>query len=183
MASLRAGNASEGERRRAIRHGIVGARVRRYRGRRHGPDREIARWRETGEVAYERDFAVGLTLDDERIVRIVVMPAGATLAGQSRFPGGLNAALPFVASCSVSGHRGLLRLVVDGRLEHVFAPSWKLIGVVFSGVRWTALSRPSTADGTRAGADGSVAHNPDRRTHGRTRDAAAPTATQGRGSQ
>ena len=25
---------------------------------------EIARWRETGEVAYERDFAVRLTLDD-----------------------------------------------------------------------------------------------------------------------
>ncbi len=35
---------------------------------------EIARWRETGEVAYERDFAIRLTLDDERIVRIVVMP-------------------------------------------------------------------------------------------------------------
>ena len=39
--------------------------------------REIARWRETGEVAYERDFAVRLTLDGERIVRIVVLPAGA----------------------------------------------------------------------------------------------------------
>ncbi len=39
--------------------------------------REIARWRETGEVAYERDFAVRLTLADERIVRIVVMPGGA----------------------------------------------------------------------------------------------------------
>ena len=37
---------------------------------------EIARWRETGEVAYERDFAVRLTLDDERIVRVVVMPGG-----------------------------------------------------------------------------------------------------------
>jgi hypothetical protein len=37
---------------------------------------EIARWRETGEVAYERDFAVRLTLDHERIVRIVVMPGG-----------------------------------------------------------------------------------------------------------
>jgi ketosteroid isomerase-like protein len=37
---------------------------------------EIARWRETGEVAYERDFAVRLTLDDETIVRIVVMPGG-----------------------------------------------------------------------------------------------------------
>jgi ketosteroid isomerase-like protein len=39
--------------------------------------REIARWRETGEIAYERDFAVRLTLDDERIVKIVVMPGGA----------------------------------------------------------------------------------------------------------
>jgi len=38
---------------------------------------EIARWRETGEVAFERDFAVRLTLGDERIVRIVVMPGGA----------------------------------------------------------------------------------------------------------
>jgi ketosteroid isomerase-like protein len=38
---------------------------------------EIARWRETGEVAYERDFAVRLTFDEERIVRIVVMPGGA----------------------------------------------------------------------------------------------------------
>jgi SnoaL-like domain len=37
---------------------------------------EIARWRETGEVAYERDFALRLTLDDDRIVRIVVMPGG-----------------------------------------------------------------------------------------------------------
>jgi hypothetical protein len=32
---------------------------------------------ETGEVAYERHFALRLTLDDERIVRIVVMPGGA----------------------------------------------------------------------------------------------------------
>jgi hypothetical protein len=38
---------------------------------------ETARWRETGEVAYERDFAVRLTLDGERIVRIVVMPGSA----------------------------------------------------------------------------------------------------------
>ena len=37
---------------------------------------EIARWRESGEVAYEREFALRLTLDDERIVRIVVMPGG-----------------------------------------------------------------------------------------------------------
>jgi hypothetical protein len=38
---------------------------------------EIARWRETGDVAYGRDFALRLTLDDERIVRIVVMPGSA----------------------------------------------------------------------------------------------------------
>ena len=45
---------------------------------------EIARWRETGEVAYQRDFVVRLTLDDERVVRIVVMPEGdAAVAGQS----------------------------------------------------------------------------------------------------
>jgi ketosteroid isomerase-like protein len=37
---------------------------------------EIARWRETGEIAYERDFALRLTLDGERIVRIVVMAGG-----------------------------------------------------------------------------------------------------------
>ena len=43
---------------------------------------EIARWRETGEVAYERDFAVRLTLDEERIVRIVVMPGRSALAAQ-----------------------------------------------------------------------------------------------------
>jgi ketosteroid isomerase-like protein len=46
--------------------------------------REIARWRETGELAYERDFAVRLTLQDERIVRIVVMPGGeASSQGKS----------------------------------------------------------------------------------------------------
>jgi ketosteroid isomerase-like protein len=39
--------------------------------------RETARWRETGEVAYERDFALRLTFDRDRIVRIVVMPGGA----------------------------------------------------------------------------------------------------------
>jgi ketosteroid isomerase-like protein len=38
---------------------------------------EIAHWRETGEVAYERDFAVRLTLEDNRVVRIVVMPGEA----------------------------------------------------------------------------------------------------------
>jgi ketosteroid isomerase-like protein len=45
--------------------------------------RETARWRETGEVAYERDFVMGLTLDDARIIRIVVMPGGVPpLTGQ-----------------------------------------------------------------------------------------------------
>lgn len=39
--------------------------------------REAARWRENGEVAYERDFAVRLTLDGGRIVRIVVLPGGS----------------------------------------------------------------------------------------------------------
>jgi ketosteroid isomerase-like protein len=38
--------------------------------------REVARWRESGEVAYERDFALRLTLGDERIVRLVLMPGG-----------------------------------------------------------------------------------------------------------
>jgi ketosteroid isomerase-like protein len=38
---------------------------------------EVARWRETGEVAYERDFAVRLTLEDDRVVRVVVMPGHA----------------------------------------------------------------------------------------------------------
>jgi len=46
--------------------------------------REIARWRETGEVAYQRDFALRLTLDDERIVRIVVMPGSALPQGANR---------------------------------------------------------------------------------------------------
>lgn len=45
---------------------------------------EIAHWRETGDVAYEREFAVRLTLDDDRIVRIVVLPGGArTEVGRS----------------------------------------------------------------------------------------------------
>ena len=30
---------------------------------------EVARWRETGDLAYERDFALRLMLDNERIVR------------------------------------------------------------------------------------------------------------------
>jgi len=38
---------------------------------------ETARWRETGEVAYEREVSVRLTLEDDRIVRVVVMPGGA----------------------------------------------------------------------------------------------------------
>jgi ketosteroid isomerase-like protein len=38
---------------------------------------EIARWRETGDIAYERDFAVRLTLNHDTIVRIVVMPGGS----------------------------------------------------------------------------------------------------------
>jgi len=37
---------------------------------------ETARWRETGEVAYEREFAVRLTLNEEKIVRVVVIPGG-----------------------------------------------------------------------------------------------------------
>jgi len=45
---------------------------------------EIARWRETGEVAYEGDFALRLTLDDETIVRIVVMPGGAPPSASSQ---------------------------------------------------------------------------------------------------
>jgi ketosteroid isomerase-like protein len=47
---------------------------------------EIARWRETGEVAYERDFALRLTLDDEGIVRIVVMPGAAPPSQVSSSP-------------------------------------------------------------------------------------------------
>jgi hypothetical protein len=45
---------------------------------------EIARWRETGELAYERDFALRLTLADERIVRIVLMPGGELPPGANR---------------------------------------------------------------------------------------------------
>ena len=47
--------------------------------------REIARWRETGELAYEREFSLRLTLDDERIVRVEVMPGGE---GRSLDPAG-----------------------------------------------------------------------------------------------
>jgi ketosteroid isomerase-like protein len=45
---------------------------------------EIARWRETGEIAYERDFAVRLTFGDEKIVRIVVMPGGERVQNLSK---------------------------------------------------------------------------------------------------
>jgi hypothetical protein len=38
---------------------------------------EIARWRETCEIAYERDFAIRLALNDEKIVRIVMMSGRA----------------------------------------------------------------------------------------------------------
>ena len=41
---------------------------------------EIARWRATGEVAYEREVAVRLTFRDDRIARVVVMPGGASAA-------------------------------------------------------------------------------------------------------
>jgi ketosteroid isomerase-like protein len=41
--------------------------------------REVARWRETGAVAYERDFALCLTLHEGKIVRIVVVPGGETV--------------------------------------------------------------------------------------------------------
>jgi hypothetical protein len=38
---------------------------------------EIARWREMAKWRMRRDFAVRLTLDDDGIVRIVVMPGSA----------------------------------------------------------------------------------------------------------
>ena len=44
--------------------------------------REIARWRESGEVAYEREFALRLTLAGDRIVRIVLMPGGTAGDGE-----------------------------------------------------------------------------------------------------
>ena len=37
---------------------------------------QVGRWQETGDVAFERDFAVRLTWEDDRIRRIVVMPTG-----------------------------------------------------------------------------------------------------------
>jgi ketosteroid isomerase-like protein len=47
---------------------------------------EIARWRETGELAYERDFAVRLTLEGDRILRIVVMPGAPPSQATSGSP-------------------------------------------------------------------------------------------------
>jgi ketosteroid isomerase-like protein len=47
---------------------------------------EIARWRETGELAYERDFAVRLTLEGDRIIRIVVMPSAPPSQANSGSP-------------------------------------------------------------------------------------------------
>ena len=52
---------------------------------------EIARWRETGEIAYERDFELRLTVDDERVVRIVLLP-GARLRASRRTPSMAGAA-------------------------------------------------------------------------------------------
>jgi hypothetical protein len=70
-------SASEGERRRAIRHGTGGPDSENIEGDVIARTHEIARWRETGEVAYKRDFAVRLTLNNEGIVRVVVMPGSA----------------------------------------------------------------------------------------------------------
>jgi ketosteroid isomerase-like protein len=47
---------------------------------------ETARWRESGEVAYERDFGVRLRLEDGKIVRIVVMPGSAASQVNSGSP-------------------------------------------------------------------------------------------------
>jgi hypothetical protein len=48
---------------------------------------EVARWRETGELAYERDFAMQLTLGEDAIVKIVVMPGGAPSEANRASPG------------------------------------------------------------------------------------------------
>jgi Domain of unknown function (DUF4440) len=42
---------------------------------------EVGRWRQTAEVAYERDFAVRLTFDGDKIIRNVVLPGGASSSG------------------------------------------------------------------------------------------------------
>lgn len=44
---------------------------------------EVARWRQTAEVAYERDFAVRLTFDGDKIIRNVVLPGGASPSGDT----------------------------------------------------------------------------------------------------
>jgi hypothetical protein len=44
---------------------------------------EVARWRETAEVAYERDFAVRLTFDGDKIIRNVVLPGGVSPSGDT----------------------------------------------------------------------------------------------------
>ena len=41
---------------------------------------EIAHWRSTGEFAYEHDFELRLTLDEEGILRIVLSPGGGSAA-------------------------------------------------------------------------------------------------------
>lgn len=38
--------------------------------------RDIGRWRESGDVAFERDLDVRVTIDGDRITRVVVSPAG-----------------------------------------------------------------------------------------------------------
>jgi hypothetical protein len=45
--------------------------------------RDIRRWRETGEIALEQDFAVRLTVEGDEIIRNVAMPGGAPGVGQS----------------------------------------------------------------------------------------------------
>jgi hypothetical protein len=44
---------------------------------------EVGRWRETAEVAYERDFAVRLTFDGDKITRNVVLLGGASPSGDA----------------------------------------------------------------------------------------------------
>jgi Domain of unknown function (DUF4440) len=44
---------------------------------------EVGRWRETAEVAYERDFAVRLTFEGDKIVTNVALPGGASPAGDT----------------------------------------------------------------------------------------------------
>ena len=37
---------------------------------------ELGRWRESGDVAFERDLAVRLTIEKDKITRLVVVPGG-----------------------------------------------------------------------------------------------------------